>query len=136
MAELKTKPNEQSVVDFLNAVEPEQKRSDALILLELMQRLSAENPVMWGGSIVGFGTYRYRYASGREGDWFRIGFSPRKQNFSLYLSFCDAENEMVDELERLGKHKTGKGCIYFNKLADIQIPVLEEMIQKALKKTK
>lgn len=136
MAELKTKPNEQSVSDFLNAIEGEQKRADSLFLLELMQKRSGEQPVMWGGSIIGFGTYHYHYASGREGDWFRLGFSPRKQNFSLYLSCCDAQVDMADELKRFGKHKTGKGCIYFSKLADIEIPVLEQMILKALDKTK
>lgn len=136
MAELKTKPNEQSVTEFLNRVEPEQKRADSFQLLELMQRLTGEKPVLWGDSIVGFGSYHYKSVSGREGDWFRIGFSPRKQNFSLYLTLCDTQTEMADELKRFGKHKTGKSCIYINKLADIQLPVLEEMILKALKESK
>ncbi|RKD86325.1 DUF1801 domain-containing protein [Mangrovibacterium diazotrophicum] len=133
MAELKTKANDQSVEAFLQKVEPTKKRDDSFKLLEMMKRLSGLEPTMWGESIVGFGTYHYKYASGREGNWFQIGFSPRKQNFSVYLMSCDAANDLSDELERLGKHKTGKACLYFNKLADIDTSVLEEMIVKALK---
>ncbi|MFV0375677.1 MAG: DUF1801 domain-containing protein [Mangrovibacterium sp.] len=131
MNELKTKPSQQSVTEFVNRIEPEQKRVDSIQLLGLIQSLTGENPVLWGDSIVGFGSYHYKSVSGREGDWFRIGFSPRKQNFSLYLSLCDIQTEMADELKQLGKHKTGKSCIYFNKLADINLSVLKEMIVKA-----
>ena len=99
-----------------------------------MKRLSGLEPTMWGDSIVGFGSYHYKYASGREGDWFRIGFSQRKQNFSVYLMSCDTTKDLFNELQRLGKHKTGKGCLYFNKLTDIDTSVLEEMIVKTLKK--
>jgi len=133
MAELKTKANDQSVEAFLQKVEPPQKRDESFKLVEMMKRLSGLEPTMWGESIVGFGTYHYKYASGREGEWFRIGFSPRKQNFSVYLMSCDLANDLSDELQRLGKHKTGKACLYFNKLADIDTSVLEEMIVKALK---
>lgn len=136
MAELKTKATNQSVEAFLQTVEPKLKRDDSFKLLELMKKLSGFPPKMWGDSIVGFGNYHYKYASGREGDWFQVGFSPRKQNFSVYLMSCDAQKDLSDELKRLGKHKTGKGCLYFNKLADIDWHVLEEMIQKSLDKMK
>lgn len=132
MAELKTKANDQSVEEFLKAITPAQKQADSFDLLEMMKRLSGFEPTMWGDSIVGFGNYHYKYASGREGDWFRIGFSPRKQNFSIYLMSCDAEKDLSAELQRLEKHKTGKGCLYINKLADIDTSVLEQMIVKAL----
>ncbi|WP_372775534.1 DUF1801 domain-containing protein [Mangrovibacterium sp.] len=136
MAELKTKATNQSVEDFLQTVDPPQKRDDSFKILELMKKLSGFPPKMWGDSIIGFGDYHYQYASGREGDWFQIGFSPRKQNFSIYLMSCNAPEELADELKRLGKHKTGKGCLYFNKLADIDWHVLAEMIQKSLNKMK
>ena len=87
---------------------------------------------MWGDSIIGFGDYHYKYASGREGDWFLTGFSPRKQNFSVYLMSCENEKQLNDLFARLGKHKTGRSCLYFNKLADINIEVLEELIIQSI----
>ncbi len=132
MAELKTKANNQSVADFLNQIEPEQKRRDSWQILQLMASLSGEEPQMWGDSIVGLGNYHYKYASGREGDWFQIGFSPRKQNISIYLMACDAASDLAEELARLGKHKTGKSCLYINKLEDIDLDVFKEMIIKSL----
>jgi hypothetical protein len=130
MSPNKTQPNEQSVVQFLTAVTPEHKRQDAFTLLEMMERLSGFNAKMWGPSIVGFGEYHYRYASGREGDFMRIGFSPRKANLALYI-IAGVDNHQ-DLLDQLGKHRTGKSCLYVNKLGDIRLPVLEELISKAL----
>lgn len=127
MSELKTKQNEASVEEFLNAVEHEQKRKDAFEILEMMKEITKEEPKMWGGSIVGFGTYHYVYASGQEGDWMRIAFSPRKQNLVLYL-MCGADRE-ENILSRIGKYKTGKSCFYINKLADVDKDVLKELIQ-------
>ena len=130
MSTNKTQPTEQSVVQFITAVTPEQKRQDAFTLLEMMERLSGFKARMWGPSIVGFGQYHYRYDSGREGDFMRIGFSPRKANLSLYIiAGVDQHRELLDQL---GKHKTGKSCLYVNKLSDIKLSVLEELILKAL----
>jgi len=129
MAEIKTQKNTASVEDFINSVDHEGKRKDAFEILEMMKTITKEKPKMWGTSLIGFGDVRYKYASGREGDWFKIGFSPRKANISLYLMGCDVSkaNKM---LERLGKHKTGKGCLYVNKLEDIDKEVLKEMIKE------
>ena len=129
MAELKTKQNNSSVDDFINAVESEQKRNDAFEILEMMKHITKEKPKMWGSSIIGFGDVRYKYASGREGDWFKVGFSPRKANVSLYLMGCDI-SKADSILGRLGKYKTGKGCLYINKLADIDKEVLKELIKE------
>lgn len=128
MAELKTKKNEASVVDFINAVEHEGKRKDAFEILEIMKDVTGETPKMWGASIIGFGDLHYKYASGREGDWMRVGFSPRKAKISFYISGCDVAMH-ENRLKKLGKHKTGKGCIYVNKLADIDTDVLKELIK-------
>ena len=129
MAENKTQKTTLSVEDFINSVEHEGKRKDGFEILEMMKTITKEEPRMWGTSIIGFGDVRYKYASGREGDWFKVGFSPRKANISLYLMGCDVSK--ADEmLGRLGKHKTGKGCLYINKLADIDKEVLKEMIKE------
>ncbi|HEX7902961.1 MAG TPA: DUF1801 domain-containing protein [Chitinophagaceae bacterium] len=127
MVELKTKQNDASVEKFLKAVKEEQQRKDALVILELFKKATGEEPKMWGSSIVGFGTYHYKYASGREGDWFVTGFSPRKQNMTLYL--CCGFEPYGDLLKKLGKFKTGKGCLYFKKLEDIDLSILKEMIK-------
>ena len=128
MAENKTKKTEQSVEDFIHTVEHEGKRKDAFEILALMKTITQETPKMWGTSIIGFGDVHYKYASGREGDWFKVGFSPRKSKISLYISGCDVEmHEKM--LHKFGKHKAGKGCLYINKLADINLKVLQEMIQ-------
>ncbi|MEM8531728.1 MAG: DUF1801 domain-containing protein [Chloroflexota bacterium] len=130
MAELKTKQNETGVADFLNNIPDEKKRQDCLALQELMQQVTGAEPKMWGNSIVGFGTYHYKYASGREGEWFLTGFSPRKQNLTLYIL---AGFDQYDELlERLGKHKTGKSCLYIKQLADIDIVTLRELVQQSV----
>ena len=130
MSENKTKATEESVIKFLTAVTPEQKRQDAFTLLEMMERLSGYQAKMWGPSIVGFGQYHYKYDSGREGDFMRIGFSPRKANLSLYI--IAGINKYQDLLVQLGKHKTGKSCLYVNKLSDIKLSVLEQIITAEL----
>ncbi len=130
MAELKTKPNEQSVEAFLNSVEDEKKRQDCLTILEIMKQITKAAPQMWGTSMVGFGTYHYKYESGREGDWFVAGFSPRKQNLTLYIM---AGFSRYDELlSKLGKFKTGKSCLYINKIADVDLPTLKELITQSV----
>jgi hypothetical protein len=131
MAELKTKPNQQSVTDFLNAIESEQKRNDSFELLDLMKSITNCEPKMWGDSIIGFGSYHYVYDSGREGDWFLTGFSPRKRNFSLYIMAGFTRYQEL--LNQLGKHKTGKSCLYINKLEDIDLNILQELIEESVK---
>jgi hypothetical protein len=131
LAEIKTKPTAASVEDFINAVASEQKRKDSIVLLEMMKKVTGEEPVLWSNSIVGFGMKRYKSpTSGREVDWLRIGFSPRKANLTIYL--IDLKKH-ADALEKLGKHKTGGGCLYINKLEDIDIKVLKGMIKSSLK---
>lgn len=130
MAELKTKRNSQSVHAFLNAVGDPQQRRDAKKLAKLMGEIVGERPSMWGGSIVGFGSCHYKYASGREGDWFVAGFSPRKASLSLYL-LCDL-SRVRPILKRLGKHKAGKGCLYVKRLSDIDEDVLRELISQTV----
>lgn len=130
MAENKTKPEKTSVPDFLNSVEDEQKRKDSFALLELFQSITKEEPVMWGPSIIGFGEYHYKYASGREGDFLISGFSPRKAALTLYLMGC-MENEFTPLMEKLGKYKTGVGCLYIKKLADVDLEVLNQLIAES-----
>jgi hypothetical protein len=128
MAELKTKKNEKNVEDFLNSLD-DKKKQDSFIILNLMREISGEEPKMWGDSIVGFGEYSYKYKSGKEGTWFKIGFSPRKQNFTLYLMSGFKGKE--DILARIGKYKTGKGCFYINKTEDVDLDVLKELISES-----
>ena len=130
MAELKTKPNEQSVEAFLNGIEDEKKRQDCFTVLEIMKQITKAEPQMWGTSIVGFGTYHYKYESGREGDWLVAGFSPRKQNLTLYIM---AGFSRYDELlSKLGKFTTGKSCLYIKKIEDIDLPTLKELIKQSV----
>ena len=130
MAKLKTQKNGASVEDFLNGVSNERRREDSFAILELMRDVTGEEPAMWGTSIVGFGSYRYKYASGREGEWFLTGFSPRKRNLTLYIM---AGFENYDSLlAELGKYKTGKSCLYINKLEDVDIPTLRELIRQSV----
>jgi hypothetical protein len=132
VAEIKTKPTTANIEDFINALPNEQKRKDSFVLLEMMKKASGEEPILWSNSIVGFGIKRYKSpASGREVDWLLIGFSPRKTNLSLYL-MLDLKKQAAT-LEKLGKHKAGVGCIYINKLEDIDLKVLEGMINTSLK---
>lgn len=130
MAELKTKQTDASVEAFLRSVEDENKRKDAFAILEMMKEITGEEPKMWGPSIVGFGSYHYKYPSGQEGDWFRTGFSPRKQNLTLYI--MNGVESYPDHLARLGKHKIGKSCLYVKKLADVDMEVLRDMIRQSL----
>ena len=130
MAENKTKKTAQNVEDFINEVDHEGKRKDAFEILEMMKQVTGADPKMWGTSIIGFGDIHYKYASGREGDWFRCGFSPRKAKISMYLGGCDISKQQ-EMLDRLGKHKTGKGCLYINKLADVEMSVLKEMVKES-----
>lgn len=126
MADVKTQANKASVIEFIDSVEHKKRQQDAKVILKLMSDITGEEPQMWGSSIIGFGSYHYRYASGREGDWMRTGFSPRKQNMSLYI--MNGFEEYSQLLDNLGKHKTGKSCLYINKLEDIDIEVLKQMI--------
>jgi hypothetical protein len=137
MAEQKTKKTGESVEAFLDAVPDVQKRADSNCLLKMMQEITGEAPQMWGPSLIGFGDYRYVYDSGHTGDWFVVGFSPRKTAISVYLT-CGLTEQFSSQLERLGQFKTGVGCLYVKKLADIDQAVLREIIQisaKSLAKT-
>ncbi|MEM6348393.1 MAG: DUF1801 domain-containing protein [Bacteroidota bacterium] len=134
MAKLKTAPNDLSVTEFLDSIEDEQKRTDSYTLLAKMERISGVKPIMWGSSIVGFGRYQYKYKSGREGEWFMTGFSPRKNALTLYL--MGGLDQQADLLEKLGKYKTGKGCLYIKRLSDVEDSVLEEMISLGVSKLK
>ena len=129
MAEAKTRANEDDVGAFLETVENENKRKDAYTILDLMKKVTGEKPVMWGESIVGFGSYTYTYASGRTGDWPTVGFSPRKQSLSIYIMSGFDGYEAL--LAKLGKHKTGKACLYINKLSDVNMEILEELIRRS-----
>lgn len=135
MAKNKTTETNASIVDFISTfVEDESKRNDAFELIKIMQQISHFEPKMWGPSIIGFGSYHYKYASGHEGDAPLVGFSPRKAAISLYI-YTSPENR--DELlSKLGKHKASKGCIYIKKIADIDVEVLKEMISISLEDLK
>jgi hypothetical protein len=130
MAQLKTQKNDESVVDFLNSVEDERKRQDSFAILDMMSEATGEEPIMWGSSIVGFGSYHYKYASGREGDWFKTGFSPRKQSLTLYI--MDGFSQHDDLLRQLGKYTTGKSCLYVKKLDDIDLPTLIKLVKQSV----
>ena len=132
LVEIKTKPTSANVEDFINNITDEQKRKDSFVLLEMMKKATGEEPILWSSSIIGFGNKRYKSpTTGREVDWLLIGFSPRKANLSLYISIGIKEH--AADLEKLGKHKTGVGCLYINKLEDIDINVLKGMIDASLK---
>jgi hypothetical protein len=132
LADIKTKENDANVESFINTLNDEQKRQDSIVLLKLMQNITKEKPKMWGSSMIGFGNKRYKSpATGREVDWFKIGFSPRKANLSLHLVIDMKQH--ADTLIKLGKHKTGVGCLYINKLDDINLKVLEALIVLAAK---
>ena len=134
MAENKTKPTKASVTAFLNKIKDKQVRDDCFVILEMMQKVSKSEPVMWGSAIVGYGTYHYVGASGREGDWMLIGFSPRKQNISIYL--MGGLKKVENELSKLGKHKVGGGCLYIKSLNDVNAEVLKNILAKAFKEAK
>lgn len=130
MSKNKTVPNDTSVSDYLAQVTPESKRQDAETIAAIMSELSGQPATLWGGSIIGFGQYHYRYESGREGDFMRVGFSPRKNNFSLYI--MGGFDEHATLLKQLGKHKLGKSCLYIKQLADVDQQVLRQLISDSL----
>jgi len=131
MAELKTKPTNQSVKEFLNEISDEQRRADCFQVAKIMEEITGEKPKMWGPSIVGFGSYHYKYASGREGDWPMTGFSPRKKDLTLYLMMGFTKHGEL--LEKLGKHSTAKSCLYIKRLSDIHVPALKKLIKISIK---
>ena len=131
MAELKTKKSNASVKKFLDSVPDQKKRQDSFVILDLMKKITKEKPKMCEPSIVGFGNYHYKYESGREGDWFITGFSPRKQNLTVYIMSGFKKFEKL--LEKLGKYKLGKSCLYINKLEDVDIRILEKLVFESVK---
>ena len=131
-AKLKTEKTEASVKDFLNSMKDEQKKQDSIFILQMMQNATGDEPKMWGSAIIGFGNVSLKYESGRELDWFKIGFSPRKQNLTLYGLINPTKQQEI--LKKLGKHSTGKGCLYINNLKDVDIKVLQNIIEEASKK--
>jgi uncharacterized protein DUF1801 len=134
LAQIKTKPTSSSVESFIDGVANEQKRKDSYVILKMMEKATKEKPKMWGSSIIGFGDVRYKSpATGREVDWFKIGFSPRKANLTIYLINLQRH---ADGLKKLGKYKTGGGCLYINKLEDVDVKVLEKIIGEAGKSSK
>ena len=134
MSTLKTQPTKASVTKFINAIEDETRRRDCKTLLKLMKDLTGHKPVMWGDSLIGFGTYHYKYASGREGDWPRTGFSPRKQNLTVYI--MPGFSKYGSLLEKLGKHKTSVSCLYIKRLDDVHMPTLKKLIERSIRDMK
>ena len=134
MSELKTKPTGQSVKDFLNKISDEERRADCFQVVKIMEEITGEKPKMWGPSIIGFGTYHYKYASGREGDWLLTGFSPRKKDLTLYIMMgFEKHGELM---EKLGRHSVSKSCLYIKRLSDIHVPTLKKLIKESLKDLK
>jgi len=131
-AKLKTEKTQASVKDFLKTIADEQKRTDTTAIVQMMQKTTGDEPKMWGSAIIGFGNVSLKYESGRELDWFKIGLSPRKQNITLYGLLNPTDKEEV--LKKLGKHSTGKGCLYINKLEDVDTAVLKKIIEQANKR--
>lgn len=128
MSENKTKPTSISVSDFIDSVENETRSADSYVLLEMLQKITGHPAVMWGNSLIGFDSYHYKYDSGREGDMLMVGFSPRKQNLALYNTGFKRYPELM---EKLGKYKTGKSCLYINKLSDVDLKVLSKLFEKS-----
>jgi hypothetical protein len=131
MAVNKTIPTKNSATAFLNKIKDKQVQEDCFVILDMMQKISKHEPVMWGSAIIGFGMYHYVYESGREGDMILIGFSPRKQNIAIYL--MGGLKKVEDELPKLGKHKIGGGCLYIKSLGDVNVTVLKKIFAKAFK---
>ncbi len=127
-----TTPTEQQVEDYLATVENDQRRADARTLIEIMSDITGEPPAMWGPSMIGFGSYHYRYASGHEGDSALAGFAPRKQQLVLYL-VGGFEDQHAEQMEKLGPHKTGKGCLYLKRLSDVDLDVLRTLIERSVR---
>jgi hypothetical protein len=131
-AVLKTTKNEASVPDFIASIKDEGRRKDSMAIVKMMEEITGEKPKMWGSSIIGFGQVHLKYESGRELDWMKIGFSPRKQNTALYV--LNGSKEQADLLKKLGKYKAGKGCLYINKLEEVNKAVLKKIIKNACRK--
>jgi hypothetical protein len=129
MAEIKTQKTDESVDDFISGIEDDRKREDSKTLLDIMEKVTGEEPSMWGPSIVGFGDQHYKYESGREGEWFKIGFSPRKQNLTLYITDYMPDGDPL--LANLGKYTTGKACIYIKRLEDLDLGILEKLVKRS-----
>ena len=134
MAETKTKPTNESVENFLNRITDEERRADCFAVAKIMEEITGEKPKMWGPSIVGFGSYHYKYDSGREGDWLMLGFSPRKKDLTLYLMMGFEKHREL--MEKLGKHSHAKSCLYIKRLSDIHIPTLMKLIKASVKDLK
>jgi hypothetical protein len=130
MAELKTKPSDEDVSAFIAAIPDDAQRQDAATLAELMQHATGEAGALWGGKIVGFGRFHYRYASGRDGEWFIVGFAPRAKNLTLYI--MDGFDGHSELLGKLGRHSTGKACLYLKRLSDVDMVVLGELIDRSV----
>jgi len=130
-SELKTKKTKRSVTDFLNNISDSQRKKDSKIVLNLMKEVTGKKPVMWGSSIVGFGDYHYKYSSGREGDYFMVGLSPRKENLTIYI--MPGYQDYGAMLKKLGPHKLGKSCLYIKKLEDVHLPTLRKIIARGYK---
>src|SRR5688572_17652543 len=133
MAELKTKPTQASVKEFLNQIPDKERRDDCFAVAKIMEEITGEKPKMWGPSIVGFGTWHYKYASGREGDWPVAAFSPRKKDLTLYLTVGFEKH--TELMQKLGKHSTGKSCLYIKRLSDIHVPTLKKLIKTSVKES-
>ncbi len=131
MAELKTKPTQASVKDFLNQIPDKERRDDCFAIAKIMEEVTGDKPKMWGPSIVGFGTYHYKYASGREGDWPVTGFSPRKKDLTLYIMMGFEKH--ADLMKQLGKYSNAKSCLYIRRLSDIHVPTLKKLIKSSVK---
>jgi hypothetical protein len=131
MAEPKTKPTNQSVKEFLNEIPEPERRADCFAVAKMMEEITGEKPKMWGPGIVGFGTQHYKYASGREGDWPISAFSPRKRDLTVYLMVGFDKN--TELMEKLGKHSTGKSCLYIKRLSDVDVPTLRKLIKESVK---
>jgi len=131
MGELKTKPTNASVEKFLNQVADEERREDCFKIVKMMEDITGEKPKMWGPSIIGFGSYHYKYKSGQEGDWPISAFSPRKQDLTLYIMPGFAASG--DLMKQLGKHRTGKSCLYIKRLSDVHVPTLKKLIRESIK---
>lgn len=131
MAQNKTQPTDKSVKTFIDSIDDQQKRADSYSLLALMKEVTGCEPKMWGPSIIGFDQYHYKYESGREGNFLKVGFSPRKRELSIYL-MCSFEKQ-AETMKKLGKHRTGKSCLYVKRLEDIDLDVLKDLVQESVK---
>jgi hypothetical protein len=131
VAEIKTKPTNQSVAEFLNKIPDAKRREDCFAVAKMLEEVTGSKPKMWGPSIVGFGSYHYKYASGREGDWLVTGFSPRKQDLTLYIMMGFEKHG--DLMKQLGKHRASKSCLYIKRLSDIHVPTLKKLIKASVK---